>query len=191
MKRFFYRLIRRTVGLVARPTVNGTENVPATGDIIYVLHHRALTDLVVLDLALEHAGLISPLAPLKSPSLDESSRFFPLLRAAAGRMTMREQSPRMQRLVSADPECRQQILLIPTSVFWGRAMSGEGSLLKSLTSEHWAVTGRIKRFLNLFINRRNIIVHLGRPIVLAEVSGGARAGDAEPRLHVRKTGAHY
>lgn len=171
MRRLYYRLIRGIIKLIARPKLTGVENLPEQGEVVYVLHKRAISDLAVLDLACGEA-LPSPLSPLKLESLDEESRFFPLMRATGGRITMREQPARMRRLVDADETDKQQIYLVPVSVFWGRAMGGEGSVFKALTSEHWAVTGRFKRLINLVINRRNIWAHLGRPILLAEVSSG-------------------
>lgn len=186
LQRRTYALARWLVALIARPSLNGIENLPAGRSVVYVLQQRSLSDLIILDLVCEKHGLLSPLRPLTlDPISDgadvshtaqpfhERSRFLPLLRAASsGRITMQSHSARLARLISAPIELREQVVLLPVSVFWGRAMSGEGTLLKTLTSEHWAMTGRIKRVLNLFINRRNILALAGQPISLAEVSSG-------------------
>ena len=172
MKRWLYRLNRFLVGLVVRPSLTGADNLPDKRGVVYVLHHRALSDLIVLDLVCAANGQISPFAPLKLPGYKDKHRFFPLLRSAAGRMTMQKHASRLQRLIAAEDEVKTQILLVPVSVFWGRAMSGEGSLFKMLTSEHWAVTGRLKRLVNVIINRRNILVHIGDPITLLDVTRG-------------------
>ncbi len=181
MKRLFYRLVRRIVRMIARPSLTGLENLPEDAEVVFVLQKKATTDLIMLDLVTAEAGVISPLAPLATNNLSESSRFFALLRAASGRMTMRDMSGRLTRLLSSeqDPSAKP-LVLVPTSVFWGRAMTGETSWFKILTSEHWAVTGRIKRTLNLFINRHNIIVHIGRPIAAEEVA------DPDPEIAVRR-----
>ncbi len=174
MKSILYRLYRFVVGLIARPSLTGADNLALDdpdAQIVYVLHHRSLTDLLVLDLVCEAEGHISPREPLNLEDFHEERRFFCLFRAAAsGRITMQTHSERLQRLVSAPDAAKSAIVLIPVSVFWGRSMSGDSSLFRLMTSEHWSVTGRFKRFVNLIINRRNILVHTGRPVALTEVA---------------------
>jgi glycerol-3-phosphate O-acyltransferase len=172
VKRLLYRIAKYLVQLIARPSVSGQELLPSDATIIYVLHHRALTDLIILDLVTEKNGLLSPLTALNAGPLNETSSFFPLMRATGGRITMRDQSSRLLRLVELPENVQQQTVLVPISVFWGRAMSGEGTWPKLLTSEHWAVSGRFKRLVNLFINRHNISVRMGRSIRLADVCEG-------------------
>ncbi len=190
MKALFYRLFRALIKLIARPSMTGAENLPAPEtEVVYVLLNRALTDVIMLDLVTAEHEVISPLAPLTTKEttketaedFTERSRFFCLYRAKGGRMTMSSPSDRLQRLLAAPPDLKERTVLIPVSVFWGRAMSAEGSVLKNLTSEHWAVTGRFKRLLNLLINRRNIFVHTGRPIALRDVAEG------DPKIAVRRT----
>jgi glycerol-3-phosphate O-acyltransferase len=141
-----------------------------TQESVYVLQHRALTDLIVLDLVCDQNDLVSPLSPLTRGTVNERSRFFPLMRATFGRVTMQTLSPRLTRLIQADDAFKAHCQLIPVSVFWGRGLVGDSSWLKILTSENWAASGRIKRLLNLLINRRNIVVHFGQPISLREAS---------------------
>lgn len=178
-KRWLYRFNRWLVQLVARPTYAGEENLSTDRQHVYVLHRRAVSDLIILDLVCEDAGLTSPLEPIDNGALQERSRFFPLLRSSSGRITMQTVSPRLTRLIE-NPDA--SIDLVPVSIFWGRAQSGEGSVVKTLTSENWAASGRIKRLSNLFINRRNIVVQLGRPLSLEE------AADATtPEIALRRT----
>ncbi len=98
-------------------------------------------------------------------------------------MTMKDLSERMTRLVTSDTAVREKVVLVPVSVFWGRAMSTQNSLLSVLTSEYWAVTGRFKRFINLVMSRKNIFVHTGRPISLGEVV----REDDDPSIAARRT----
>lgn len=182
MKRLLYRFTRFWVKLIVRPSISLSEPLAADGQIVYVLHHRALTDLLILDLVCSENDLQSPLTPITALNVREASSFFPLMRSARGRITMRDSSPRMTRLVAAPTEFQRAAYLVPTTVFWGRAMSGEGTWLRLLTSEHWAATGRFKRLVNILINRRNISVRLGRPILLAEVCQGV-----DPAIAVRRT----
>ena len=164
------RFARATLGLFARPTLTGKENIPDDAEVVYVLQQRATTDLVVLDLACEANQLTSPLDPLLIGDFMEQGRVFGLYRARGGRITMQSLSQRLQRLLGAPAEVRRRTVLIPVSVFWGRAMSAEHSWVSSLAAEDWAVTGRFKRLLNLLINRHNIFVHTGRPIALTDLT---------------------
>ncbi len=169
MKRLLYRLNRFFLKLIARPSLTGADNVPTPpAEVVYVLHHRALTDLVMLDLVCAETGLVSPRKNIVSNNFSENSRFFCLYRAKGGRMTMASQSKRLMRLLQAPEHLHEHLVFIPVSVFWGRAMSSE-NLWNSFTSEHWAATGRFKRLLNLLINRRNIFVHTGRPLHLQDM----------------------
>ncbi|MEM9624179.1 MAG: 1-acyl-sn-glycerol-3-phosphate acyltransferase, partial [Pseudomonadota bacterium] len=185
MKALFYRFSRFLLKLIARPTLTGAENAAAVGDaeLVYVLHHRSTTDLVMLDLICEQHAITSPFQRLPLGDHDEAQRMFPLLRSAAGRITMQSHSSRLLRLIDAPEPSKQAIQLMPVTVFWGRGKSGQDSLFGNLTSEDWAVTGRFKRLLNLFINRRNIVVHIGRAIPLMEVADP----DTEAAIAVRRT----
>ncbi len=164
------RLAQAIIKPIARPTLTGLENLPDGMQVVYVLQQRAITDLVVLELACEAHGLTSPLDPLQFDDYTEQGRVFGLFHTKAGRITMQSLSERLDRLLQAPEQVRANTLLVPVSVFWGRAMSAENSWLRNLAAEDWAVTGRFKRLLNLVINRRNIFVHTGRPISLAELT---------------------
>ncbi|XOV82077.1 MAG: glycerol-3-phosphate 1-O-acyltransferase PlsB [bacterium] len=176
MKAFIYRFCRAILKWIARPTLTGADNIPdENAEVVYVLHHRAITDLAMLDIASVQAGLVTPFTSVQlepdeaHAGFKERHRFFALYRSKGGRMTAPSNPERLLRLLESPAALRDRIVFVPVSVFWGRAMSGEGTLLKNITSEDWAVTGRIKRLLNLVINRRNIFVHTGRPIPASSV----------------------
>ena len=135
-----------------------------------MLHQRALSDVAVLDLACAANDMISPLAPLHVDTLQEASRFFPLMRPGSmGRMTMQTISPRLQRILRSP---HPGLALVPVSVFWGRAMATDGAWVRQITSENWAMTSRFKRLINLVLNRKNIMVRIGRPILVVEAAMG-------------------
>jgi glycerol-3-phosphate O-acyltransferase len=183
MKAILYNFVRWLIALIARPTRAGSSTLPTDREVVYVLQNRSLTDLVILDIVTANDGLVSPHAPLAVNDFLEPKRFFSLYRARRGRITMHTLSQRMQRLVNAPAEIQEQIVFVPVTVFWGRSMSPEGSWLQLVTSEHWAVTGRIKRVINLVLARKDIWVHIGRPIDLNEVGGH----DVEPSIALRRT----
>lgn len=181
MKALLYRACRAILKWMTRPTLTGADNMPQPGtsepgdEVVYVLHHRAITDLAMLDIACVQAGFESPFSTLTSVEFSERNRFFSLYRSKGGRMTAPSNAERLCRLLEAPDELRDRLVFVPVSVFWGRAMSGESTLLKNMTSEDWAVTGRIKRLLNLIINRRNIFVHTGIPIPAKSITADNEA----------------
>jgi len=60
--------------------------------------------------------------------------------------------------------------LLPVAVFWGRSPAREGSVVGGFFSEHWAVTSRFKRVINLFFSRSHIVANFGTPIPLGELA---------------------
>ena len=166
----------------AAPTPNDDAPQPrageALGDVVYALANRSLADILLLDLIAERSGLPSPLAPL--PQHDEARRFFFLNRPTGlwRRHTMRRTtgaSARMRRLeakLRAAPHGDEDaaarpaaaLWLVPVSIFWGRAANKDRSWLRSLFSEGWAVSSRLRRALILLFNRRDILVQFGTPL---------------------------
>jgi glycerol-3-phosphate O-acyltransferase len=153
--------------------------------LLYVLETRSLSDLIVLDLVAEELGLPGPLEPVAVDGIRERRRFFFLNRASHGwfrRNTMASYSHRMVELLD-QVAARQAPLagaLVPVGIYWGRAPNREGSVWRLLLSENWAVTSRLKRLVNLFVSRKDIVVHFGAPLPLAELASGT--GDGQRML---------
>ena len=167
-RRLNYAISHRFVRLLARPIVTGA--VPGRhgappDDIVYVMANRSLADIVLLDLVTAEQGLPSPLSPV--PAFDETRRFFFLNRPAGWRRrnTMRTTSARMRRFeakLAARPTAT--LSLVPVSIFWGRAANKDRSWIRALFSEGWAVSSRVRRFMILLFNRRDILVQIGEPL---------------------------
>jgi glycerol-3-phosphate O-acyltransferase len=177
-----YRLTRALIARVARPKLGSRLPVAPPGDLVYVLEYRSLSDLVMLDLVCEELTATNPLQAVDSGEHLESRRFFFLNRPGKGllrRNTMARHSERMTRLLDhasawvaqqAKPEPDALPALVPVMVQWGRAPNREGSLWRLLISENWAVTSRLRRFLNLFLNRHDIVVSFGHALPLVELA---------------------
>ncbi|MFU8816996.1 MAG: glycerol-3-phosphate 1-O-acyltransferase PlsB [Pseudomonadales bacterium] len=205
LKRVLYRINRRIIGAIIQPRTTGLEPqhliscatglqaqepVPmpmpesdegAPPALLYVLETRSLSDLIVLDLVAEQLGLPRPLEPIEIADIREQRRFFFLNRASHGwfrRNTMTNYSQRMVDLlhqVAAAPKPLTGAI-VPVGIYWGRAPNREGSLLRLLLSENWAVTSRLKRLVNLFLSRKDIVVHLGPPLSLSDIASGEPDG---------------
>jgi len=184
LKALGYRFSRRVIGALVKPQLAGAEaeltlNAPEsidTGNFIYVMDSRSLSDLIVVDLVCERLEMPGPLEPIEYSGHTEDRRFFFLNRPAGGwfrRDTMQTYSDRMVRILSnVDEQC--EAALLPVAVFWGRAPQKEGSVWRAMMSENWSVTSRVKRLASLLFSRKFIVVSYGTPIPLKEL---ARAED--------------
>ncbi|MXY57513.1 MAG: glycerol-3-phosphate 1-O-acyltransferase PlsB [Gammaproteobacteria bacterium] len=186
-RRFNYALARRFVRLLARPTVNVTTLDGYNGpEIVYALAHRSLADIVLLDLVASEHGLPSPLSSIDA--FDEARRFFFLNRPAGWRRrhTMRTTSARMRRLEAKLGDRPDATLsLVPVSIFWGRAANKDKSWVRSLFSEGWAMSSRLRRFLILIFNRADILVQFGEPMGWREIVRASGSEDLATRRTAR------
>lgn len=186
-RRFNYAFARRFVRLLARPTVNVATLEGHNGpEIVYALAHRSLADIVLLDLVTAEHGLPSPLAPIGD--FEEARRFFFLNRPAGWRRrhTMRTTSARMRRLEAKLRDRQDTALsLVPVSIFWGRAANKDKSWVRSLFSEGWAMSSRLRRFLNLIFNRGDILVQFGEPMGWREIVRASGSEDLATRRTAR------
>lgn len=182
LKRTAYRASRAIVAKLITPTIVGERSFDAA-TTVYALANRSLADLLVLDIASAQIGSPGPQDPLASPA--EQKRFFFLNRGTGitRKNTMRTYSRRLLRLGNAlAAHETERIDVVPVSVFWGRAANKERSLVRSLLSDDWAVTSRIRRFLSLFFNRSDVLLHYGVALQWHELIEPER----ETTLNVRK-----
>lgn len=185
LKQLSYKLCRALIAKIARPRLAGEEEqIPPeqSHNLIYVLQNRSLSDLIIVDLICATHGMSAPLTPIELGEQIENRRFFFLNRATGGwfrRNTMQTYSNRMVRILEQSAHS-PDVQLVPVAVFWGWGIHKEGSILRSFFTENWAVTSRLKRMLNLILNRKRIVVSLGNPIPLSELS------HADPNIVVRR-----
>ncbi|MYE22940.1 MAG: glycerol-3-phosphate 1-O-acyltransferase PlsB [Gammaproteobacteria bacterium] len=182
IKRFNYRLGRGIVRALARPTVTGAPP-PASDEIVYVLPNRSLADLLLLDVVATAQALPAPRQRLEV--LDEGRRFFFLNRPTGWRRrhTMRRTSARMRRIQRQLRKSQAPaVTLVPVSVFWGRAADKERSWLRSLVSESWGTSSRLRRLLGLLLSRKDVLLHFHRPLPWRDLARGLDAARAERRI---------
>ncbi len=167
-----YRQIRAVIRLIARPRIAGAPPRNLSAAAVYVLAQRSLSDLVVLDLVCAEQGWPNPRSSIRLGEGEESARTIFLARPAGPtqRNTMRAVPERLARLLQNPAAPASSIALVPVQVFWGRTTNREKSLIGTLFSEHWAATSRLRRFVNLLISRKHIVVHFGEPLGLREAA---------------------
>jgi glycerol-3-phosphate O-acyltransferase len=156
------------------------------GDAVcFVMERPGLTDEAVLDQHCLEAGRPPPSAGLHVPGLAEPSAVV-FLRRGGRRLFRRSAAsdlPRLERVVRAVGNGQPaDVTLVPVAIYWGRAPEKEGSTLKLLLSENWEIAGRVKRFFQVILNGRSVLVQLSAPVSVRErLSEGL-----DPHLTARK-----
>ncbi|MGA1674950.1 MAG: glycerol-3-phosphate 1-O-acyltransferase PlsB [Pseudomonadales bacterium] len=187
-----YTIALRLLRMLVRPRASGHLPTPATDPTIeqplqpiYVLERRSLSDLLVLDLICATQGLPSPFAELSAGDIALPRRVFYLDRYRRGGRRRRADAARVSDVEALLERGLQTgiiestpVLLLPVTVFWGLVPSGQGSFLRLLLSEHWAVTSRLRRIVNLFLSPRQIIVDFGVALPLADACKRVTNGKA-------------
>ncbi|MDX1459757.1 MAG: glycerol-3-phosphate 1-O-acyltransferase PlsB [Xanthomonadales bacterium] len=166
----------------ALPDPDGRFGVERGKAVCYVMDDYALSSVLILDRMCEEQGLARPLFPIEG--VPQEHRAYAVLRRLRGwlirRPSTRRSSDVLRRLVErceADPST--DILLVPVTVFVGRAPDKSSGFAKVLFAENWQVAGRFRRFVSTLINGRDTLVQFSRPISLRELAeeglGSARS----------------
>tara|TARA_E500000331_G_scaffold109268_2_gene106248 strand:+ start:21676 stop:24186 length:2511 start_codon:yes stop_codon:yes gene_type:complete len=174
-----FQLSRASLNAWINPTVlNCDESLGISQDdaVAYVLPHRSLADLLVVDHAVRQANLRPLVEPLSHTTEDRSFFFLGHPEGWFGRRARARPSPRMDRLLASQHELSQDILVLPVSVFWGHQPSQEKSLVRLILSENWTATSRLRKFLAILFLRNHILVEFSRPLSLRDL---IRTGDGE------------
>ena len=198
IKGLIYRANRRILDWLTRPASTGKEvlrqsraSFEGDADIVYVLPHRGLTDLIVLDLVATANDFPSPMEWLPDSQASRPQRRFFCLNRASGvllrRNTMQQLSPGLTNLHSLHEtgEQTRPIILVPVACHWGRIPDRERSIFRLMLSDQWAVTSRFRRFFTIIFNRRDILVQLGEPLDFNEMMANDVAEGMAPRRTAR------
>ena len=186
-----YRVSRTFLARLVKPNLVGDANFEDP-DVVYVLPHRSLADLLLLDLACEKTSSARPLLPLSTPN--EATRFFFLNRGSGlfQKNAMRTYSERMLRIDRAharDPTLR--LTVVPVSIFWGRAANKDKSLIRSMVSEEWLISSRLRRLLGLVFNRSDILVRFGASLPWPETPSSHEGSNRNVRKLARILRVHF
>lgn len=144
-----------------------------TAAVCYVLERRSLTDLAILQRACVRLRIPRPRKRLIGESSDLRS-FFYLSRPRGfwdERLDRRPPPQLEQMLAALDADPHLDIDLVPVAVYWGRAPQREGSWIRLLLVENWALTSRARKFLQVLFNGRNTLVELEKPVSLRSLLG--------------------
>ncbi len=181
------RLLALWVKFTARPDDAVARLHGRTNPICYVLERRDITDLAVLQNAAVALKLPRPQKRLVKQSREVRSFFY--LTQPLGfwdeRLDRRPPEPLVQltHALRAHPDI--DVDLVPVFVFWGRAPQKEGSFLRLLLVEEWALTSRIRKFFQVLFNGRNTLIEIAEPISLRGLLGDDAAVEVQSRRVAR------
>ncbi len=190
-------LVRRILALWMRFTVLPDDTAlrlhERRNPVCYVLERRSVTDLAVLQSACVRLKLPRPRKRLVRADKDLRSFFY--LSQPRGIWSLRiDRSPppalaQMVGLLRRHPEL--DIDLAPAAVYWGRAPQREASWFRLLLVENWALTSRIRKFLQVLFNGRDTLLEIDEPVSLRSLLGGEATPDVQCRRVSRALQARY
>lgn len=140
--------------------------------ICYVLERESLSDLLVLQDLCVRAGLPRPSRRLVFGRVSERRSLCALERSGGVfRQRVDRRTPRLltDLVAAASADSSLDLDFVPVGVFWGRAPQKEGSWVRLLLSENWALVGRFRKFLTVIFNGRNTLLQFGEPLSLRAV----------------------
>jgi glycerol-3-phosphate O-acyltransferase len=148
--------------------------------VCYVLEHRYLTDLAVLDRECRVRNLPDAMARLSIRPL-RGRRVSIAMQGGRGQPIHTEELEVLVSHALADPSF--DIQLIPVSILWGRAPGTQESIVEALFAETWQVTTGLRHMLNVLIHGRQTVVRIDLPGSLRELMrGDTDVGHATQRL---------
>jgi glycerol-3-phosphate O-acyltransferase len=170
-----YWLAGRVFAIWARPVIQPDAPAELLNDpsaaVCYVLETGGLADTLALERACKIHGLPSPSSSFRCCDIRERRRVV-IMRRMNGflfRYPSTQGSQRLRRLVAASDNSRQELLLIPVAIYWGRSPHKERSFFKLLFSEDWEVGGRTRKFFTTLFLGRNTLLRFSDPLPLSSI----------------------
>lgn len=141
--------------------------------VIYAMHDKSLSNLLVVDQECIRLGLPRPTIPSGLRGTGADRAFFCLTKNDGfflGRYRVPYISKRIERLLTAvADEKSPDVQIVPVSVYWGRSPERENSLFRVLLSDTWSAQGLLKKFLMVLVNGRQTYVQFSRPVSLRQM----------------------
>ncbi len=181
LRRFFRLWVRAAVQPAEPPASLTAPQKP----VCYVLDRASIADLAVLCNAAARMGLPYPEKRSGSLPIEERRSFFDVGRRRRfwDASVTRRPPPHLLALIEAlRGDSVRDVLLVPTAVYWGRAPQKEGSWLRLLFAENWAITSRARKFFAVLVNGRNVMVEMGEPVSLRSMLDATPAADQARRV---------
>ncbi len=130
--------------------------------VVYVLHARAWSCLLVLEHECKRLGLPSPLDPINHPELKRWQSVYAIAPRQPFKAWLLKQPKRSRKLRGLVDKLREhpdiEIQFVPVTTFWGRPVAKHKHWLQILFADSWGVAGRTRRlFTILFHGKRTLL----------------------------------
>jgi glycerol-3-phosphate O-acyltransferase len=170
-------LLRRVLALWVRFSVLPDDAVARLqtlqNPVCYVLERRSVTDLAVLQSACVKLRLPRPRKRLFAQASDLRSLFYlSRTRGFWDERLDRTLPPALMQIIEllrANPAL--DVDLVPIAVYWGRAPQREASWFRLLLVEDWAITSRLRKFMQVLFNGRATLIELDDAVSLRSLLG--------------------
>lgn len=180
------RVVKRLLAPIIKAQICGRPTLSEGAEVLYLLPRPSLTDLAVLSRAAERLEMAVPEHPIESGSkMPVRYEFLTQNVGLLLRRSLMRSCPRRLRLAHELARSGQSIQMVPVSVFWSRAPQHETSLLRILFSERWTATSRLRRLIEIFINRKMVQIVFGATIDLSQLVNSELGVERELRRSAR------
>jgi glycerol-3-phosphate O-acyltransferase len=186
MERLLGRILRLWVRWTLHPTDAAARLADLPNPVCYVLERHSAADRAILQEVCRRERLPRPGRKLLPQRLRGADSCFVLTDTVGFWRTRIDRRPPALLLQLIDVLRRDpalDVLLVPTTVYWGRAPQRERSLIRLLLSEDWVLGSGLRRLFTVLFNGRNTAVELGEPLSLrALIENGELAAAVAPMV---------
>jgi glycerol-3-phosphate O-acyltransferase len=193
MNWFLRRLLALWVRFTVRPEDAVARPRSHQNPICYVLERRSVTDLAVLQNATVKLKLPRPQKRLVKESRELRSFFYLTQPLGFWDERIDRRSPealvQLARTLRVHPDI--DVDLVSVAVYWGRAPQKEGSFLKLMLVEEWALASRLRKFFQVLFNGRNTLIEIAEPLSLRSLLGEDATVEVQSRRVARALRQQY
>jgi glycerol-3-phosphate O-acyltransferase len=130
--------------------------------VIYVMHARAWSCLLVLEHECQRLGLPSPLDRIHHPDLKHWHSIYTIAPRQPFKAWLLKQPKRSKKLRGIIEQLQRQpeleIQFVPVSTFWGRPVAKQKHWLSILFADSWGIAGRTRRFFTILFQGKNALL---------------------------------
>ena len=193
LNRYAFHSLRKILSTWVRTTVENNSpqalHLQPGKPVVYVMHQRSLTDLMVLESECIKANLPLPYLPIDPKHPEQKAHFF--LSQHEGLILQRKRPEQPELLKQLVAENHQDVQIVPVTILWGRAPEKEKSALKLLFDWNFGLGGRFSKFLATLLHGRQTMVYFSPALSLHEIIGDSHNQSRSVRKVNRILRVHF
>ena len=142
--------------------------------VIYVLHARAWSCLLVLEHECQRLGLPSPLNYINHPDLRRWHSVYTIAPSQPFKAWLLKRPKRSRKLrgiiekLQEHPELEVQF--VPVTTFWGRPVAKQKHWLSVLFADSWGIAGRTRRLFTILFQGKNTLLTFSQVITYSSTT---------------------